>query len=291
MLPKIHNIQDEPLWKLPPPLQGRLRVDQRQVQFRHFLFCGVYCAVAVFFLIFYGTAAVLRGELIYAWVIYGFAVTTTAGYIGIWLSGSYTLADHFITFLMGCLCLYLYYTGGTANSGPVYYLIFPLVALFQQGIKAGSISVTSLLVATWLLQSTGMFGFDTERYSFVFVTRLGTVYLIVAILSFMFAWFRHQAERDLLLTEGYLDQIIYSDILTDLANQNLINKLLYTEALRYERYQSPFCLMLLEVDQFQKLHNRHGTEFTNEVMVGLARIFQGILRARTLRGAGKATAS
>lgn len=284
MVPKIHDIQAEPLWKLPTSIRDRLRVDPAQQQFRHFLFCGIYCAVAVFFLVFYGIAAMLRDELSFAWIIFGFAVATTVGYIAIWLSGIYTLANHFITFLMGCLCLYLYYSGGTADTGPVYYLVFPLVALFQQGIRAGAVSVTVLLVATFILQSSGMFGFDTDRYSFVFISRLGTVYLIVCVLAFMFAYFRQQAERELALSEGDLDQILYSDILTGLANQNLMSKLLYTEALRYERYQTPFCLMLIEIDQFQKLHIKHGVDFTNEVMIGLSRIFSGILRRQDIAG-------
>jgi len=284
MLPKIHNIQAEPLWNLPPSLRDRLRTDPQQQQFRHFLFCGIYCAVAVFFLVFYGIAAMLRDDLGFAWVIFGFAVATTVGYIAIWLSGTYTLANHFITVLMGALCLYLYYSGGTANTGPLYYLVFPMVALFQQGVRNGAISVALLLVLTWVMQSSGAFGFDTTRYDFVFITRLSTVYVIASILAFMFAWFRSQAERELALSEGDLDQIVYSDILTGLANQNLMGKLLYTEALRYERYQTPFCLMLVEIDQFQKLHIKHGADFTNEVMIGLSRIFTGILRRQDIAG-------
>lgn len=284
MLPKVHDIQPEPLWKLPPSLNERMRMDPAQEQFRHFLFCGIYCAVAVFFLVFYGIAAMLRSELMFAWVIFGFAATTTIGYIAIWLSGMYTLANHFVTLLMGCLCLYLYYTGGADNTGPLYYLVFPMVALFQQGIRAGALSVTLLLVATIALQSSGMFGFDTGRYDFVLITRLGTVYVIVSVLSFMFAYYRMRAERELALSESELDQIVYSDILTGLANQNLMGKLLYTEALRYERYQTPFCLMLVEIDQFQKLHIKHGADFTNEVMIGLSRIFTGILRRQDIAG-------
>ena len=284
MLPKVHDIQAEPLWKLPASIRERLRLDPAQDQFRHFLFCGIYCAVAVFFLVFYGVAAMLRDELVYAWVIFGFAVTTTIGYIAIWLSGTYILANHFVTLLMGCLCLYLYCTGGTENTGPLYYLIFPLVALFQQGLRVGAVCVALLLVATLILQSSGMFGFDTERYSFVFITRLSTVYLIVSILAFMFGYFRSRAERELALTEGDLDQIVYSDIVTGLANQNLMSKLLYTEALRFERYQVPFCLMLVEIDQFQKLHIKYGTDFTNEVMISLAGILSGILRRQDIAG-------
>lgn len=284
MLPKVHNIQPEPLWKVPPSLSERMRADPAQAQFRHFLFCGIYCAVAVFFLVFYGIAAMLRGEFVFAWIIFGFAVTTTVGYIAIWLSGVYTLANHFVTLLMACLCLYLYYTGGTENTGPLYFLVFPLVALFQQGIRTGAVSVTLLLVAAIALQSGGFFGFDTGRYEFAFITRLGTVYVIVSVLAFMFAYFRMRAERELALSESDLDQIVYSDILTGLANQNLMGKLLYTEALRYERYQTPFCLMLVEIDQFQKLHIKHGADFTNEVMVGLSRMFSGILRRQDIAG-------
>jgi diguanylate cyclase (GGDEF)-like protein len=284
MMHKINTIEAEPLWLLPRPIRDRLRVGPQQLEYRHFLFCGIYAAIAVFFLIFFGIAALLRDEPSLALVIFGFAVATTISYISIWLSGLYYLANHMITLLMACLCLYLFYTGGAENTGPIYYFVFPMVALYLQGVRAGSFSVIALLLVTWALQNTGMFGFDTERYAFTFYSRVMTVYVIVCILSFMFAYFRDQAERELLLSEGDLEQIVYSDLLTGLANQNLMNKLVYAEANRYQRYPSPFCLILLEIDQYQKLHLRFGNEFTNQVLVGLAGIFTRVLRRQDIPG-------
>ena len=78
---------DEPLWTVPVSVSERLKSRQKNSEYTAFIFCGVYCAVAVIFLLIFGVAALLREEPVYANVIFGFATTTTVSYVAIWLIG------------------------------------------------------------------------------------------------------------------------------------------------------------------------------------------------------------
>lgn len=246
------EISREPLWAVPTPIQERLQARLRDREYNHFRLCGLYSAVAITFLLFFGFAALGRGESGYAFVIFGFAFATTAVYLSAWYLRNYAYTKHFLTLLMGLLCIYLFYTGGTASTGPLYYFVFPLVAVFLQGLRAGIVSVAALLLATLVLVGGG-FGFDTERYSTVLVLRIVAIYLIVAMLSFLFEYFRLRAERELLLSLQDLSQVTYGDLGTHLANRRLMEKLLISEIGRAKRYPVDGCVMLLEADDASRL--------------------------------------
>lgn len=268
----------ETLWSAPEPVLERLNLKGRDTEWTDFILCGFYCTVAVAFLLFFGFAAVLRGEIAYATVIFGFAAATCIVYGGIWLSGQLYMARHFVVTLMGTLCLFLFYSGGTDNTGPLYYFVFPVVALFLQGISVGSVSVVALLLISIVVQETGMLGFDTGRYSFVFLSRVYAVYVIIALLSWLFAWFRERAERELLLSEEDLESITHADLLTGLANRQFMERLMHLEFSRFQRYGSSFCLMAMKVDKFDQLRRQYGTEYADLLLTEVAALLMKTIR-------------
>lgn len=269
----------ESLWAAPESVRERLNRKGRDTEWTEFLLCGFYCLVAVVFLVFFGIAAILRNEPAYAMVILGFALATCIIYSTIWFSGQYHLARHFVVALMASLCLFLFHSGGTDNTGPIYYFIFPLVAIFLQGYRLGAASVGALLLASLLILETGALGFDTQRYSFVFLSRLFTVYAIIAILSGLFAWFRERAEREWLLSQEDLESITHADLLTGLANRGFMERLIRLEFQRFKRYGSTFCLMAVKVDAYERIHSRYGSEYSNALLAMLAQILMQSLRA------------
>lgn len=279
MLNHGSEISREPLWAVPAPVQERLQARLRDRAYSHFRLCGLYSAVAITFLLFFGFAALGRGETAYALVIFGFAFVTAAVYVSAWYSRNYVYTKHFLTLLMGLLCLYLFYTGGTANTGPLYYFVFPLVAVFLQSLRAGMVSVLALLVATLLLE-IGFFGFDTERYSTLLVLRIVAVYLIVAMLSFFFEYFRLRAEQELLLSLQDLSQVTYGDMGTHLANRRLMEKLLIAEIGRARRYPVDGCVMLVEADEASRLRGQS----LEQLRLALSLVLRRQLREQDIPG-------
>lgn len=246
------EISKEPLWAIPVPIQERLQSRLKDREYSHFQMCGLYSAVAITFLLMFGFSALSRGELTYALVILGFACVTIIVYASAWYSKNYSYTKHFLTLLMGLLCLYLYYTGGTANTGPLYFFVFPLVAFFLQGHSWGLMSVVVLLLLTMILEM-GAFGFDVDRYSDLFFIRIASIYMIISLLSFMFEFFRVKAERELLLSVYDLNQLTFGDMTTNLANRRLMEKLLVSEVNLANRYPIDCCVMIIEADNERDL--------------------------------------
>ena len=283
MIDKDLEISKEPLWAIPGPIQERLRASLKDRDYTHFLLCGLYSAVSIVFLVLFGLAALYRGEAVYASVIFGFALATFGVYTIARYTRRYEFTRHFLTLLMAVLCLYLFYTGGTDNSGPLYYFVFPLVAVFLQGFNFGLGSVIALLLGTWILES-GTFGFDVERYTNTFVIRVTAVYLIVAVLACLFEYFRVKAERELLLSIDDLNQLTYGDINTDLANRRLMEKLLVSEVNRARRYPMDVCVMFIEPDYLKVQTARYGSRYAHEVRTTLAELLRKNLRLQDVPG-------
>ena len=78
----------------------------------NFILSGVFCGIAIAALIIFSIAALIRGEVNFAFSLFGFALATTTGIGSIWFTGQDWLAKHFSTFLMAILCIFLFYTGG-----------------------------------------------------------------------------------------------------------------------------------------------------------------------------------
>lgn len=283
MIDKDLEISREPLWAIPLPIKERLQASLKDREYNHFLLCGIYSAVAVVFLMLFGMAALYRGELAFGAIIFAFALATFTVYTTAWYTRRYGFTKHFLTLLMALLCLYLFYTGGTANTGPLYYFVFPLVAMFLQGANVGIFSVAGLMVLTWILEA-GAFGFDTDRYTTTLVVRISAIYLIVSMLAFFFEYFRVKAERELLISIDDLNQLTYGDVSTGLANRRLIEKLLVAELGRVKRYPTDCCLMFIEADYLKVQTARYGSRFSLTTRDILSQLLRQHLRGQDIPG-------
>ena len=269
---------EETLWSVPESVTERLKSRLKNTKYAAFVFCGIYCAVAIVILVLFGIAGFARGEVVYAYVIFGFAITTTTFYGGIWMSRQYFLAQHLIASLMGVLCLYLFYTGGTKGTGPVFYMAFPMVAVFLQGFIIGSIYIVVLTVLTVFLYATSLMGFDRELYDFVFISRIATVYAITSFLAVFYSYYRYLSERELLFIYEDLEQLTFADQSTGVANRNLIEKLLNTEYKRFKGYGIKFSMMLVSINSYGRVSNQYGQEAGDLMFNDVATIIQEEIR-------------
>ena len=241
------ELNKEPLWAIPQPVQERLRLDHAPNEYDNFLLSVFYSAVAVFFLVLFSASSFIEGNRPHGVVLSLFAAVTILGQLALWLGQWYAMGKHLTTMMMVLLCLYLFYSGGVQNTGPLYYGVFPSVALFLQGRFNGFIWVVCLLVVTVVI-SQGVFGFDVTRYSNIFVARMLAITLIIAMLTCIPEYFRIKAERNLLLSQNDIESLTYGDLTTQLANRALLEKMLMLEHNRHDRYGSDCCVMMIEAD-------------------------------------------
>ncbi len=274
--------KQEHIWSVPEVILEKLPNGRRNTDEAEFIFCGLYCIVSILSLLFFGGAALMRGETVYAYTIFSFAIATFTIYSLIWISGLLFLAKHFIVLLMAMLCLYLFYSGGTEGTGPIYFMVFPLVALFLQGLRIGLIAIVSLFLLTLLIFNLELFAFNPSQYSFAFISRIFSIYIIISVLSFLFSFFRKIAEGKLLLREEDLLQITNMDSLTGLATPHFTETILSIELNRFKRTQSLFCVMLIQVDQLNTLQKPIGREYKNYLLKNIAQLFLDLLRSHDI---------
>ena len=128
----------------------------------------------------FAAAFVLAGNLVY---IQRSKNIPAAGRIGV-----YTMGLTFIYFLV---------SGGDANTAFVWYFPFPLMACFLTGSREGALASAVLLVAAVVFFLFGHHVRGLARYAFAFEVRFTAAYIVVALFSFFFEYFREGSLRTL----------------------------------------------------------------------------------------------
>lgn len=75
-----------------------------------------------------------------------------------------------------------------------------------------------------------------------------------------------------------LERRAHTDFLTGLANRGRFMELAETEQARSARYSTPFSVLLLDIDHFKTINDRHGHKSGDAVLQALATILQRTLR-------------
>jgi diguanylate cyclase (GGDEF)-like protein len=264
--------------------QKKFHTEKLQFDDVNFILCGIFCAIAIVTLLIFSIAALTRGDISFAFTLFGFALATTAGIGAIWFTGEDWLAKHFTTLMMAVLCVYLFYTGGSSGTGPIIFLIFPPVALFLQGNFMGAYSVLALLIISSFIYAFNLFGFDNSLYTDAFINRVLLVFIITSSLSYAFSYFKDKAERELLENQDILEKNAITDQVSGLASHILLEKLLFIELNRVSRYFRPSSLILINF----KITNTEKYKFVGinrrQVISNIVKIFNKVLRVSDTAG-------
>lgn len=79
--------------------------------------------------------------------------------------------------------------------------------------------------------------------------------------------------------QAELERLATTDSLTGLRNRRAFDEMLGLELTRAQRYGHPLALILLDIDLFKQINDRHGHQEGDRVLVELARVVGGRLRA------------
>lgn len=132
-----------------------------------------------------------------------------------------------------------------------YAVILPIVSIYLNGIRGGLIY--SLVYFSILLPVT-YFGIDTwapAEFTSVSFTNLTVVFFIVILLITYYEKSRAEAFKA-------LEKLSITDKLTGLFNRHHIDKKVHELYSLSHRYQVPFTLILLDIDDFKKVNDTYG---------------------------------
>ncbi len=95
---------------------------------------------------------------------------------------------------------------------------------------------------------------------------------------------RVENERQRAQLEAELTRLARFDELTGLSNRRYLLERLSQEMLRAQRYNSPLCLLMLDLDHFKRVNDTYGHLAGDIVLSGVARILRTTIRATDIAG-------
>lgn len=194
------------------------------------------------------------------------------------LKNSHQISTRIVYVSLLLLMIYLIYTGGRANTGPLWLYVVPPVAFYFGGMRTGfkNIGIFAILISTMLFYPND--ALLQAEYTFEFKTRLLYSFLTVALLFGFYEHSRQQSfKRIKTLSENFEKQAM-QDPLTHLANRRGMREHLEYEFNRTLRSKLDMSIILCDIDNFKSINDVYGHEAGDQILASLSKQFTGMLR-------------
>lgn len=171
------------------------------------------------------------------------------------------------------LMLYLVYSGGVSNTGPLWIYIVPPVAFFFSGLGKGlkSLAAFTIIIAIMLLYPNEVLLGTT--YTLEFKTRLIYSFLTVTLLFGFYEYSRQKSYTDIQKLSQKHQQLAMHDPLTTLLNRRGMRTHLDHAYSRLLRSKEPLSVLLCDIDHFKKVNDQYFHDGGDFVLESLSAFF------------------
>jgi diguanylate cyclase (GGDEF)-like protein len=192
------------------------------------------------------------------------------------------LSSNCLQLCLVVLMLYLVYSGGAGNTGPLWIYLVPPVALFFGGVMRGIINTVGFLLIVCLLMFYPDDGLLQASYTFAFKTRLILSFMTVTFLFSFYEYYRQKSYQEIQQLRDKFERQAHHDPLTTLVNRRgMREKLLYEQG-RAKRNKSHMSLLMCDVDHFKKVNDKFGHDAGDLVLKNLSQIFTSSIRQQDI---------
>lgn len=244
---------------------GKRDINSASVR-KQILICSIFTLTAMVLLFLFGSHALLQKNLPIAIVDYGVGILSGINYIYLRKTGNYKVSSLIVVTIMGALCLYLFCSGGSYKTGPLWSLMMPSLIFYILGLKRGRI-VLALFLFTILgiciiPDNTNM----VNKYPPSYVLRFLGVFVSISIIAYVYEYTLEDGRNELLTLNKKLDLLSRRDSLTGLSNRRDIIDRIGQEVSRCERNRETFCLLMADIDNFKQVNDTHDHAFGDLVL-------------------------
>ena len=186
----------------------------------------------------------------------------------------------FISLLI--LMVYLVYSGGVSNTGPLWIYIVPPVAFFFTGLRNGlkSLAAFTVIIGVMLLYPNDFLLGTT--YTLEFKTRLIYSFLTVTLLFGFYEYSREKSYSDIQELSQKHEQLAMHDPLTTLLNRRGMRTHLDHEYSRLLRSKEPLSVLLCDIDHFKQVNDKYFHDGGDFVLESLSAFFVQHIRQQDI---------
>lgn len=195
---------------------------------------------------------------------------------------NYKLPSRGILFSLSALMLYLVYSGGVDNTGPLWIYLLPSVALFLGGLLSGLIGIFIFIICCAFLMFYQDGSLLATEYSQTFKLRLIYSFLTVTFLSYCYEYSRKLSYQNIHELSEKFEKLAKYDPLTGLSNRRDMHEKIQTEYSRLSRSHNPACLLLCDIDHFKLINDTYGHEAGDKVLKDLSHHFKTMTRQQDI---------
>lgn len=198
------------------------------------------------------------------------------------LGNTISISTRLVFGILLILMVYLVYSGGVSNTGPLWIYIVPPVAFFFSGLRKGlrSLGVFIIIISTMLFYPDNLLLSTT--YTFEFKTRLIYSYLTVTLLFGFYEYSRQQSYNYIEELSQEHQQQAMQDPLTQLPNRRGMREHLNHAYKRLLRSHEPISVMACDVDHFKRVNDKYLHDGGDFVLKSLSNFFLHNIRQQDI---------
>ncbi len=188
------------------------------------------------------------------------------------LTGNYLYAGYIMLYLIFGLILYLIYSGGYHNTGPLWIFALPPLTLFIHGFKKGLIDIVIFLVIILFIFFYPKDYLLVANYSTEFKIQIILSFILLVFLSVLYEYSKEKSMKKMKKIQSDLEFFLKRDPLTGLYNRRG-----YHESM--DKISDKHGVMLMcDIDHFKKINDAYGHDAGDFVIQKVAQCIRENVR-------------
>lgn len=236
---------------------------------QHFL-AMMFLVTCIVFLSIFGAQSLYNDKNVLGLVCIAAALLSMFNLAFLRITGRYRDACFIILLLMTVLTLYLLCSGGSNNTGPLWFYVMPLLTFYVLELKYGIVAMSVLLVLVSLILLIPDSPFLLTRYEPDFISRFIASTFAVSLLAFAYEYIRQDWYREITEMNSVLEAMSRTDELTGLINRRDMRERLNEEVARFKQNKRPFSIIMGDIDHFKMINDQYGHDCGDTVLKSIA---------------------
>jgi diguanylate cyclase (GGDEF)-like protein len=171
------------------------------------------------------------------------------------------------------------------DFGLIWTIFFPIFVITLMGHKRGGIVVSLFYLILFTLAYIGIGIWDNRTWNLHSFIRFSLASSVLTYVVYLYEGTLYRSNMELAFTREkeakYLEELhrlSATDSLTELYNRRRMNELLQEHIDQSNRYNTPFSLILFDIDDFKLINDHHGHNIGDQVLIIISDIAKHVLR-------------